>query len=102
MRALIIGGTGDHVHILLSVPGTISISEAIQKLKANSSRWVHENGHRLFAWQKGYGAFSIGMAQVEHTTNYIRSQEEHHRRMDFQAEFRCFLDKHGITLQDDL
>jgi REP element-mobilizing transposase RayT len=97
MKALAIGGTDDHVHVLLSVPSTVPISEAMRQIKAASSRWMHDtcavNG---FEWQEGYGAFSIGWAQVETTLAYIARQEEHHRKRDFQAEFIAFLKKHRI------
>jgi len=67
-------------------------------VRQHSSKWVHEKfpSRRHFAWQEGYGAFSIGISQVDETTRYINSQAEHHRRMTFQEEFRAFLERHGI------
>jgi REP element-mobilizing transposase RayT len=103
MKVLIVGGIEDHVHLLLSLPATISVAEAIHKLKANSSRWVHQTfpARRLFGWQKGYGAFSIGVAQAETTIQYIKNQQEHHRKIDFRQELAAFLEKHGLAFQDD-
>jgi REP element-mobilizing transposase RayT len=102
MAALAIGGVADHVHILLSLPPTLTISKAIQLLKGNSSKWLHEDFQdlRLFAWQEGYGAFTIGMSGVDDTKNYIATQAEHHRKKTFQEEFRSFLDKHGLPYDD--
>jgi REP element-mobilizing transposase RayT len=72
MSALIVGGVDDHAHLLLSLPPTIAIAEAVKKLKANSCRWLHENfpQRRSFQWQKGYGAFSVGISQVNETIAY--------------------------------
>jgi putative transposase len=98
MKALAIGGVEDHAHILLSLPSTIEIAKALQLLKGGSSRWVHETfpEHREFGWQEGYGAFSIGISQVDDTIKYIENQAYHHRRRTFQEEFIAFLEKHGI------
>jgi REP element-mobilizing transposase RayT len=95
---LAVGGIEDHVHILLSIPGTLAVAKAIQVIKGGSSKWVHDTlpGMRTFAWQEGYGAFSIGISQIDPTTAYIQSQAEHHRRRSFQEEFLEFLKKHGI------
>jgi putative transposase len=86
----------DHVHVLLSMPSTVAIANAIQLVKGGSSKWVHDASpeHRDFAWQEGYGAFSIGIAQVEGTIQYIQSQAEHRRTKTFQDEFLAFLKKH--------
>jgi putative transposase len=96
------GGVDDHVHLLISMPSTISISKAMQLIKGGSSKWIHETftEHRLFEWQEGYGAFSIGVGDIERTTNYINKQAEHHDKMDFKTEFRAFLKKHGIEYDE--
>jgi REP element-mobilizing transposase RayT len=98
MRALTIGGVEDHVHLLLSIPSTLSVAKAMQLIKGASSKWVHETfpEHREFEWQEGYGAFSIGVAQVPDTKRYIENQREHHRTRTFQEEFIAFLERHGI------
>jgi len=98
MRAFVVGGTQDHVHVLVSIPSTLSMSKCIQLLKGNSSKWIHDtfDEHRDFGWQEGYGAFSIGVSGVQDTINYIRGQAEHHRKMSFREELETFLKKHGM------
>jgi len=102
MKALVIGGVEDHVHLLLSLPSTLAIAKAIQLIKGGSSRWVHDTFPKLhdFAWQEGYGAFSIGISQVARTIGYIESQVKHHRKRTFQEEFLEFLKKHGIEYDE--
>jgi REP element-mobilizing transposase RayT len=98
MRALAIGGTADHVHALLSLPGMMSFAKAVQLIKGGSSKWVHDTfpEHRAFEWQEGYGAFSVSISQMDNTVAYIQNQKEHHRKKTFKEEFRELLDKHGI------
>jgi len=98
MKAIAVGGTSDHLHVLLSIPATIALAKAVQLIKGGSSKWVHDHypQHRAFAWQEGYGAFSVGISQVEETVAYILNQEKHHRRRTFQEEFLAFLKKHKI------
>ncbi len=100
--ALAIGGTDDHLHMLISLPATLPVAKAIQEIKAGSSKWIHETyaNHRSFAWQEGYGAFSVGVSQVDDTVHYIHSQAEHHKKIDFQQEFVAFLKKHGIAYDE--
>jgi REP element-mobilizing transposase RayT len=102
MKALAVGGAEDHLHILLSLPATIPVAKAIQLIKGGSSKWIHETfpAHRDFAWQEGYGAFSVSISHVEATIRYIRAQEEHHRKKGFEEEFIIFLKKHGIQYDD--
>jgi REP element-mobilizing transposase RayT len=98
MAALAIGGVADHVHVLLSLSRTASVSKAVQLLKAGSSKWVNENfsPRERFSWQEGFGAFSIGLSQRERTVAYIHAQAEHHKRVSFAEEFKKFLETHGI------
>jgi putative transposase len=102
IRALAIGGTSDHVHILVSLPSTLPVAKAVQLLKGNSSKWIHETFPRLhsFEWQERYGAFSIGVSGVDKTKAYIQSQEEHHRRHSFRDEFTAMLCKHGLANEE--
>jgi REP element-mobilizing transposase RayT len=98
MVALAVGGTTNHMHLLLSLPGSMPMSKAIQLVKAGSSKFLNEQTKARFEWQEGYGAFTVSVSQKEVTANYIRGQEEHHRRVDFAEEYRAFLAKHGIVL----
>jgi REP element-mobilizing transposase RayT len=102
MKALTVGGVEDHVRILLSLPSIMSIAKAIQLVKASSSLWVHETfpEQHGFAWQEGYGAFSVSISHVEATKAYIESQAEHHRMKTFQEEFLEFLKKHDIEYDE--
>src|SRR5437763_16676447 len=98
VKALAIGGVEDHVHLLLSLPSTLAVAKAVQLIKGGSSKWVHDTFPELehFAWQEGYGAFSIGISQLDVTKAYIGNQKEHHRKKTFQEEFLAFLKKHGL------
>jgi REP element-mobilizing transposase RayT len=98
MKALAIGGTANHLHALLSLPGMMSFAKAVQLIKGGSSKWVHDNFPELrkFEWQEGYGAFSVSASQVAKTIAYINNQKEHHRKKTFQEEFLELLKKHGI------
>ena len=96
---LIINGPADHVHLLLSIPATESIAELLRVVKANSSRWVHEQfpARKRFGWQAGYAAFTVSGSRAADVTEYIARQQEHHRLVSYQEEFLTFLRKHGIT-----
>jgi putative transposase len=98
MKALAVGGVEDHAHVLLSLPSTMAIAKSIQLVKGGSSKWIHDEfaKHKDFAWQEGYGAFSIGMSQRETTIEYIHKQREHHQKKKFKEEFLAFLAKHEI------
>src|SRR6266566_1969440 len=102
MKAIEIGGVADHVHILLSLPSTVSIAKALQLIKGGSSKWVHESfpEQRLFNWQEKYGAFSVSVSQLNKIVQYIKGQEEHHRTMTFQEEFLTLLQKHQIAYDE--
>lgn len=96
INLLAVGGTANHIHLLLGLPVTMNVAEAMQKLKANSSRWISEQGIR-FQWQDGYGAFSVSPSLVPTVQTYIRNQEQHHQKRDFEDEFRVFLYKSGVV-----
>ena len=86
------GGIWSHLHLLVSVPKTISLSEYMVKIKTNSSRWLKTLGsqYRAFVWQDGYGAFSVSASRIRDVRGYIANQEEHHRRMSFAEECDAF------------
>ncbi len=90
-----IGGMEDHIHLLLQFPATIAISDAIKEIKANSSGWMSDEIGK-FAWQEGYGAFSVSRSNIPAVVKYIQNQERHHRKINFEEEFIAFLEKHGI------
>jgi putative transposase len=99
MTAVAVGGVEDHVHMLIALHATLSIAKALQLLKGNSSKWLHETfpALRQFKWQEGYGAFSIGVSGVAATRAYIAKQAEHHRHVTFREEVEVFLRKHNMT-----
>jgi REP element-mobilizing transposase RayT len=95
---LAVGGMQDHVHLLVRARPTVSLSDLLRVIKANSSRWVHERSAmpRRFGWQEGYGAFSVSGSAAADVCRYIQRQEEHHRRRTFEAEWVTLLKRHGI------
>lgn len=101
MKVLRAGGINDHVHLLLSLPATVDIAKAVQLLKGNSSKWIHDTfpDMEAFEWQTGYGAFSIGVSGVSDTVAYIDNQAAHHKRLTFQEELQAILRKHGIEYE---
>jgi REP element-mobilizing transposase RayT len=98
--AFVIGGMEDHVHLLLRLPPVITLSHAISTVKANSSRWMREHG-TAFAWQKGYGAFSVSSSHIQTVIRYIETQEAHHRNRTFEQEYLALLEKHGVRYDPD-
>ena len=95
-KAIAVGGTANHIHILLSLPATMPLSKAVQLLKGGSSKWLNENVKPRFEWQEGYGAFSVSISHQGQTILYINSQPEHHRERNYEEEFVAFLRKHKI------
>ncbi len=92
-----VGGFDDHAHVFVGIPPTVTIAEIAQKVKANASRWMHEEGGNLeFAWQDGYGAFSVSVSQTDATIAYINHQAEHHKRLGYGDELAKILQKHKI------
>lgn len=101
-QAIEVNGTTDHIHILAIVPPTVSISDALRTIKANSSKWVHDTTPTLatFGWQDGYSAFTVSESQVESARQYIRDQKTHHRERDYKAELLALLQKHGVEYDE--
>ena len=97
--ALIINGTADHVHILVRIRPAQSAAEVARVMKANSSRWARAK-FKDFAWQTGYGVFSVSESNVPAVSKYIASQEEHHRKRSFQEEYVAFLKKNKIAYDE--
>ena len=96
-----IGGARDHVHLLIGLRATHALSSFVQDIKQTSSRWIHETiGVREFAWQQGYGAFTVSVSNCEAVKEYIGRQESHHRQKTFQEEYLEFLKKHGVAYDE--
>jgi REP element-mobilizing transposase RayT len=91
-----IGGMDDHIHLLIQIPPSLSLAKAILAIKSNSSRWANDQG-RKFAWQQGYAAFSVSSSNVPAVVRYIETQESHHRKLTFDAEFVALLKKNGVA-----
>ena len=100
--ALIINSVEDHVHILLDLGRTVSVSAAVEDVKKSSSKWIKTQGDEFnaFAWQAGYGAFAVSESNVAAVRRYIENQAEHHRKTNFQDEYRAFLVKHNIAFDE--
>ncbi len=96
MTLIAAGGTANHVHLLLVLPATCSLAHAVQKLKGSSSRWMGDG----FSWQEGYGAYSVSPSQLEVVKHYIQTQEEHHRKRDFEQEFTTLLRSCGVEVDE--
>ena len=99
---IIVGGTADHVHILFAMRAEPSLGAMVNKIKSNSSKWVHEMfpEKTKFAWQTGYGVFSVSVSNVDEVKAYIAAQAEHHRKRTFQEEYLAFLKKHGVEYDE--
>jgi putative transposase len=95
--AFAIGGMEDHSHLLFRLPPVLALARAVSIVKANSSRWMSEH-QAGFAWQGGYGAFSVSASNLAAVEKYIRDQKVHHRKMSFQEEYRALLRRHGAEI----
>jgi putative transposase len=100
-----IGGIEDHLHLLVALPPTITVADAVRDIKANASKWINENRNDTrnasdkFEWQIGYGAFTVSYSHVEIVQNYILSQREHHRTRTFEEEYIELLKRHNIKFE---
>ncbi|CAN5127696.1 IS200/IS605 family transposase [soil metagenome] len=99
-----INGMNDHAHLLVKVPPTVKFSDFLRDLKASSSKWVNKNSilKTRFAWQRRYGAFTVSESQFEIVRNYIRNQEEHHKKFDFKSEFESLLRANNVDIDEYL
>jgi len=97
-----VGGVTDHVHLALRLSRTLTIAKLVETLKTASSKWLKSQSASLgaFAWQRGYGCFSVGPADLPALCEYIAEQERHHQRRTFQEELRMFLDKYGVEYDE--
>ena len=97
-----VGGAADHVHLAVRFSRTLTMADLVEELKTSTSKWLKTQSPELaaFAWQRGYGAFSVGPSDLEALRAYIDKQEEHHRTRTFQDEYRAFLTKYGIEFDE--
>jgi REP-associated tyrosine transposase len=101
-QPVLVGGVEDHVHILSTLGRTTAIATLVKEVKRSSTMWLKAKGKDFedFAWQSGYGAFSIGFSQLGRVCDYIATQEDHHREMTFQDEFRRLLARYEIEFDE--
>ncbi|MFB9121471.1 IS200/IS605 family transposase [Bergeyella porcorum] len=99
---LMVGGYRDHIHILCQLSKKITLISLVEKVKANSSKWIKTKGEQFnkFYWQNGYGAFSVNPTEVEIVRKYIANQEEHHQKKSFQGEYLAFLKKYNVEFDE--
>ena len=99
---MIVGGVEDHVHLLCALSRTCEPAAMVKEVKRGSSLWIKTRSaaHHDFAWQNGYGVFSIGFSQIEAVRRYIAGQEEHHRNVSFQEEFCALLSRYEIEYDE--
>ncbi|MDH4201781.1 MAG: IS200/IS605 family transposase [Phycisphaerae bacterium] len=98
----LINGTADHVHILSALPRTVTIAKFIEGIKRPSSQWIKTKGqmYQKFAWQNGYGAFSVSSSRMDSVKRYITCQKEHHRELSFKEELLEFLRKYNVQYDE--
>ena len=101
-EALRVGGVADHIHVVTTLPRTLSQAAMVETLKKTSSKWIKQldSKYRQFYWQRGYSAFSVSPSQLNAVLEYVESQEEHHRTRSFQEEYRDFLRKYGVEFDE--
>ena len=94
-----IGGIDDHMHLLIAFPADLDVAEYVNKLKSSSSKWMKQF-RKDFAWQKGYGSFSVSASNLASVTKYIENQGEHHKKLDSRAEFLLLLKRHDVKFEE--
>ena len=99
---ILINSVEDHAHLLLEIARTVSVSSVVEEVKKTSSKWIKTQGPEFahFAWQTGYGAFSVSESNVDVVRDYIANQREHHGRLSFQQEYRALMKRHGIVFDE--
>ncbi len=99
---LIVNGVADHAHILFGMKPTLALSDTMRDVKANASKWLNESGKlkHKFAWQDGYAGFSISKTHLDAVFKYIKTQEEHHRKVTFRSEYLRLLKKNDVIFDE--
>jgi REP element-mobilizing transposase RayT len=97
-----VGGVADHVHLFFGMSRTLSTAQVVEKVKVASSKWIKEQGPEFsaFHWQSGYGIFSVSQSETGRVEQYVATQEDHHRVITFQEEYRQFLARHGVEYDE--
>ena len=97
-----VGGVEDHIHLLMNIPPTESVSNFIRDVMSGTSKWINDSNlvSQDFRWQKGYGAFTVSFSQIESVRDYIQNQEIHHRKLTFKQEYVLMLKRHNIQFED--
>ena len=101
---LVVGGTTNHVHILFVLNKNVALAKVVGEMKHNVTKWIKLRDpffYRFFAWQEGYGAFSVSQSMVEPVMAYIKNQHDHHRHISFKEELKAFLDKYGVEYNEE-
>lgn len=99
---VLVGGVADHVHLLVQLGRGVSQADLVKELKRGSNLWIQERFSHIekFAWQAGYGVFSVSASNLEAVRTYIENQPIHHAKVSFQDEFRALLEKHGVAYDE--
>ena len=97
-----IGGTSDHLHVLCTLPKTMSLADLVEEIKKSSSKWIKSKGsmYRNFFWQNGYGGFSVSHSMLKVVKNYITNQKQHHGKVSFIDEYKALLQEYGIAYEE--
>jgi putative transposase len=95
-----VGGPGDHVHVLLGLKATHTLADVVRQMKRGSSAWIHKHGVGKFAWQEGYGAFTVSPSQLSRVQRYVANQVEHHRKKTFEEEYVELLRLSGVEFDE--
>ncbi len=95
-----VGGVEDPIHALFQLPRTVTLAQVVEEVKTGTSKWLKTKGAPGFAWQAGYGAFSVSARDADGAIRYIQSQEEHHRKTTFQEELRALMREAGIEIDE--
>jgi len=102
-KLYVVNGVEDHVHLLVELHPSVAVAEAVGKIKGSSTHWIHESfsDRSEFAWQRGYGGFSVSKSNVSMVARYIERQKTHHKKQSFQDEFMELLRRHGISIDHE-
>ena len=98
--ALIINSVADHVHVFCQLSKNLAVCKLVEEVKKSSSKWMKEQGVLDFAWQNGYGVFSVSQSNVLAVRRYVQGQAEHHKKRDFRSEFRAFCKRHRVVIDE--